>query len=812
MNAHVARIPRPRVEPIVSRSRPVRSRGCATARARAIVAGRMRPLTGSRSTIIGLVIVVVAMGAIGFVPLFDGPGYESALGAGILLAFAASITAALDGSALSPPPRPIDALSRGLAIGGGLAIAAYLTTLAHGLRVGFCDALAGSIHFALGPIAGALLAGTWGALAGEVARRTRRRRLVAVLLGAAAPVVSIGISIGRFLTSPMIFAYDPFVGHFSGSLYDTVIDSSGLVTYRAGSAATLFAAAALALHLGRDERGRLVRSSPRSALITITGALALLGSVMVTVLGPRLGHWQTSATITEALGARLSGARCEVIYPRTLRRADVERFAADCDAHVARAERWFGAAGPPRITAFVFESAAQKGALMGAADTYIAKPWRREVYVQAAAYPHPVIGHELVHVITGAFARGPFSVAGTLRGILPNPGLIEGVAVAAAPDAGELTAREWAKAMKDQKLLPALDRLFALSFLTQNSSTAYTVSGAFVGWVHERFGGAAIRAWYGGGALPEITGASWAELERAWHEDLDRVTLPETARAAAKARFDRPAIFGRRCPHVIDACRARADRLRGAGDTAGAIEAYQEAQRLDPRDEGLRYAIATARLHGGEVEEGRRAIEAIAERHEAPRHLRDRALEELADLALGAGRGEEAARRYRERASRVLDQDHLRTLDVKIEAATDPRLRPAVVALLVGTIDRGPDRSLSMELLGALTAIAPEDGTAFYLLGRQYLNASQYEDAAARLDRALLGTIRAPRVRIEAERLRLVAACALGDREGAARLLAMYAAHPEVSVARRMAARALVDRCAAAPAAGYDGAAAKEPR
>jgi len=31
-------------------------------------------------------------------------------------------------------------------------------------------------------------------------------------------------------------------------------------------------------------------------------------------------------------------------------------------------------------------------------------------------------------------------------------------------------------------------------------------------------------------------------------------------RAQAKARFDRPAIFGRRCPHAIDACKARAER------------------------------------------------------------------------------------------------------------------------------------------------------------------------------------------------------------------------------------------------------------
>jgi tetratricopeptide (TPR) repeat protein len=769
----------------------------------------MRPLHRSLPAIIGLAVAFVGTGALGFVPLFDGPGYEIALGAGLILPFAVAIAAALDLSAASPPPRPIDALSRALAIGFSFAVAAYLTTLLHGLRAGFCDALAGSQQFALGPAAGALLAGLWGAVAAEIARGRRRRRLAAVLLGLLGPLASILFSLGRFWSSPMIFAYDPFVGYFSGTLYDTVIDTSGLLSYRAGSAATLVAAVALAVHLDRTDDGRLRLVWRGQPALAVAGAIALVASVLANALGYKLGHWQTSRTIADTLGARMAGARCDVIYPRSLKRADMERFTRDCDAHVALAERWFGAAGPPRITAFVFESAAQKGALMGAADTFIAKPWRREVYVQAAGYPHPVIGHELIHVIAGSFASGPFHVAGSAHGLLPNPGLIEGVAVAAEPREGDLTPNEWAKAMKDLKILPSLDRLFALGFLGENAGVAYTVSGAFVGWVHDTFGAATIRDWYHGRSLPEITGKPWAELERAWHEELDKVTLPEAARPQAKARFDRPAIFGRRCPHVIDACRGRADRLRGAGDYEGALAAYDEVLALDPHDNGARVAKAVTRLREGKIDEGARALTEIAEGKDVPRHVRDRAVEELADLALYQGRGEEAERRYRDLMSRTVDDDALRQLEVKIAAATDARLRPALVALLVGSPQRGPDRTMGLELLGGLAVSAPDEGLPSYLLARQYFNAAQYEDAAARLDRALAGTLRIPRVRIEAERLRLVVACALGDRDGARRLLAGYAAHPEVSFARREAARSLVERCTGG-AAGSPAASAPE--
>ena len=64
----------------------------------------MRPLHRSLPVLIGLAVVVVAMGALGFVPLFDGPGYESSLGAGILLAFVVSVSTALAVSRDAPPP------------------------------------------------------------------------------------------------------------------------------------------------------------------------------------------------------------------------------------------------------------------------------------------------------------------------------------------------------------------------------------------------------------------------------------------------------------------------------------------------------------------------------------------------------------------------------------------------------------------------------------------------------------------------------------------------------------------------------------
>lgn len=759
-----------------------------------LVLEAMPPLLRSRPTLALGAVVVVVLGGAGFEPLLAGPGYEAALVAGLVVPAAVAVATALEVRAAAPSP--LVALRRGVVNGSAFAAVAYALAWMHGLRAGFCDLTGGSLSFLLGPVVGAWLAGAWGALAGELGRRGARawRGALAVALAVLAPLGSIALSLGRFYTSPIIFAYDPFVGFFSGSLYDTVIDGRGLLTYRAASVATLFACFVAALHVERRDSGGLrLRPSGHPGALAL-GLFAALASVLVALSGPELGHWQTSRSIEAALGAVAQGKRCRVVHARSLRSDEVERFVRECDAHVVAGERWLEVTGPPVITAYLFADAAQKQALMGAAHTFIAKPWRHEVYVQAAGYPHPVLGHELAHVLAGSLARGPFRVAGSLGGLLPNPGLIEGLAVAASPSDSELTPRQWAKAMKDLGLLPSLDRLFALGFLGENSSTAYTASGAFVGWVREHGGARAVGAWYGGAELPAVLGRSWGELERAWHEDLDRVELSDLARAAARARFDRPAIFGRRCPHVVDECKERAAALRAEGDHEGASSRLRRVLELDPGDSSASLALAASHLRLGRLDEGRAILLALLNDERRARHVRDRALEELGDLALSTGQLTEAAARYAELAERSLSEDALRTLDVKLRATRDEVGRAAIVALLVGSPDRGPDKPLAMQLLGAWSAEAPGDGLADYLLARHYVASAQLTEAATHLDRALARSLRLPRVLAEARRLRLVVACGAGDVATAERLY--RASPPPEAEARRASLAAFMARCA----------------
>lgn len=746
----------------------------------------------SIASIATFVLLVVAA-AIGCLPLFDGPGYEAAFAAGLYVPIITILATALELSTLRL--KPIDALSHGVANGCKFAALAWVVTMLHGLRHGYCDAFGGSVHFLLGPGIGAALAGVWGTIAGELAANAKRRRLAAVLWGLAGPIACVVVSLVRFYTSPMVYAYDPFVGFFSGSFYDTIIDFSGLYTYRAGTLATLLASVIVALHLARKDDGKLVFANLGRPGLIILGAAATLVSIGLNLQGYRFNHWHTATTIQEQLAKPVTNGRCDVYAARGIPKLDVERFARECHTHIVEQEAFFDTHGPDRITAYLFADSAQKGALMGAADTYIAKPWRKEVYLQQNGFPHPVLGHEIAHVMAGAFGEGPFAIAGKIGGLWPSPGLVEGIAVAASPHEGALSPRDWARAMKDLNLLPSLQRLFAFGFYGENSTVAYTASGAFVTFVQARYGAAVLRAWYGGASLPEVTKTSWRDLELAFHEDLMLVQLPDAAMAQARARFERPGLFARRCPHVVDGCRKRAEELRARGDDEGAMETFSQWIRLDPGDASARVAEAKTLWRLGQVEKAREALEAISQLDGFPRNVRDGALEELGDIALERGDTERALGHYREVMSRSLDENVLRTLDVKIEAARDSRARKPIVELLIGHAGRGPDKVRAAEALGAWAADKPSSGLPEYLLARSLMNAGQYEEAAERLERAISLGLPIVRVAAEARRLRIISACAVGTMEPIEKWAEDYLAQADVFQARREAMAKFASRC-----------------
>jgi hypothetical protein len=736
------------------------------------VFGVLAVLVRSRSQRIAAAVVFASLAAVGFVPLFGGPGYEQSIASGLVVPSAAALATSLEVSAPSDArASPLAVVSRGLASGAFLAAIALLTALLHGIRVGMCDGWGGTVLFLLTAGSGALLGGAWGAIVGEACRDRRLRRLACVLLALGAPVAGILVSVARFYATPMIFAYDPFFGYFSGALYDTVIDvRTELWTYRAGTAAALTGIILVAAALRRTASGGLAwertRGNGRAVACLCGGCCAFASSLAIGASGPELGHWQSGASIARELGGRSSGPRCDVIHPDGLLAEQSAILVRDCEEELAADERVLGAHLGGRLTEYVFADSGQKRRLMGAGDTSIAKPWLREVYVQYESYPHPLLGHEIAHVVAGSFAPGPFHVGG---GLWPNPGLIEGVAVATSPDDDELTSAQWARAMLDLGILPPSASLFSLDFLGANAAKSYTVAGAFIGWVTSRWTSSAVRAWYGGGSIERLTGRSWEALDREFRAWLGTLAMPAQASLYARARFERPGVWGRTCPHVVDALDGAGDRCRGEHRFGRAFVLYDEALARDPGDWHARFERAWVELEYGDSTRGREDLGRIATDERAPKPWRDRARETMADDDWARGRSGDAVAVYRDLAAQTLDEDAGRTLDVKALTAADPAAARAVADLLVGQRGRPTDPWLGALALG-VWAGATHDPLADYLAGKNLAVHEDWERASVWLDEALREPMPTARIGRELVRMRAICACALRDSSSLAHL------------------------------------------
>jgi hypothetical protein len=716
----------------------------------------------SRPRLVASAVVFVSLSAAGFLPLFGGPGYEQSLASGLVVPSAAAVATALELSASDMAP--LGCVVRGITTGALLSAIAFVTALLHGLRVGMCDLPGGALFFALTAGFGALMGGAWGTAVAEGCRRRRFRRSACVLWAMGGPLATIAVSVARFYATPMVFAYDPFFGFFSGTLYDTIVDvRTELWTYRAGSLATLVGFALVASALRRTVQGNLAPRGDRSAVTRLLlGLAALAVSLALGANGPALRHWQTAESIAHALGGRAAGPRCDVVYPDSLLADQVMLLVRDCEQELAADEERLGTKLAGRLTAYVFRDVNEKRSLMGAAQTSIAKPWRSEVYVQLSPYPHSILGHEVAHVVAGSFGRGPFRIAGSAGGLWPNPGLIEGVAVAASPDDDELTDAQWARAMLDLGILPPIQQLFSVSFLGENAAKSYTIAGAVVAWLLERSGASVVRAWYAGASIEKLTGQSWAALDDQFRQSLRGLAMPPEASAYAKAKFLRPSVWARKCPHVVDAIDQDADKCRDERRFVRATELYESALSRDPHDWHALFERARIETWYGDDARGRALFAHMANDEQAPRTWRDRALEVLADDDLARGRSQPAAQAYRALAARTLDENVARTLEVKAQSIENPPARRAIIDLLIGEPGRPGDPWLGALSLGTWAQEAGEP-LASYLVGKNLALREQYMRAASWLDRALDAGVPTASVARELLRQRAICACAVRD-------------------------------------------------
>jgi hypothetical protein len=681
------------------------------------------------------------------VPLLAGPGVESALCLGVVvppfIAGAAARRAFIRTDAFRV--RLTDAAIRALLL---VAFASF-ALLVISLLGDACEPFMGLRYLVLGPTFGFVLAAIVGVVAARIAP-TRRR---AIVLAAVLPVSFWVLGGYEVYATPGVFLYSPFAGLLPGVLYDsTVAMPQPYITYRALTTVLIAGIAILA------SAESPLRDAPRRAL---AGGLLLAVAVGGSAFGPRLGHRASTPYIRETLGARIYGERCVIFVPREMHVNERRLHARECDFHVESLERWLGVRRASRVHVYFYRSADEKRALMGAADTDVAKPWRGETHLVREAWPHPVLRHELAHVIAAEVSRGPFAISGTAYGLVPSPGLIEGLAVAASQESRDgLGPDTWSRAMLELDVLPSMRKLLGLGFLGEAPSTAYVASGSFLAFIHATEGPGAVRAAYrrGGFAAPELV-----RLERAWHASLRRIVLPEGALALARVRFERKGLFSAICPHVVARLRAELGSARQSGDERETRAVCARILALDENDASARVTHVGALVREGRLADAIRARDALRRDARLPTPFLAAVDTAFADAAVERGDFDAARTAYDALLRAPLTEDGLRIIEVKrLALDAEPAVRDRIFEVVSGRHGLAASGALAVHL-GHAIAVMRADGLGPYLVGRQLVNDMRFAHAIPELREAMRRGLPTARLARENGRLLALALEAAGD-------------------------------------------------
>lgn len=241
--------------------------------------------------------------------------------------------------------------------------------------------------------------------------------------------------------------------------------------------------------------------------------------------------------------------------PALLTVREVDAILADGTLWLERLQERLGIQPSQPIEVWLHANAQERAKLTGSTGADFALPWRHELHIANANVPHPTLGHEIAHVLAGELNTSTFHLP-TQYGLLYNPGIVEGLAMALTPELsvqGNLTLLEQAAAMRQAGFSPPLTQLFSPSFWLENQSRAYVTAGALLEMMLADHAGTEVNpkisALYQTGDLQSAF-VSEEEMQKFidnFYKTLDQTPLFADASTYAQMRFSKPSILDETC-------------------------------------------------------------------------------------------------------------------------------------------------------------------------------------------------------------------------------------------------------------------------
>ncbi|MCG9127125.1 hypothetical protein JT359_05930 [Candidatus Poribacteria bacterium] len=500
-------------------------------------------------------------------PLFNILGFEFCAVLAICISFTGPHVAMTHWHVLLKDPDNLQGSSRKLVVQGFfrslrsnllLLVIPLIIILLNSLRVKNCNYIDGFFYFITIPFISCVAVSAAGIFFNTWVQKRWKAYLsyIGFLILSCIPVVI------NLIFHPPVFTYHPILGYFPGPIYDFLITISPTF-YIARSIGLLWGVLLLYITISSCEVSRDTGFTPKlnwSKLILKEsdrlhiGKMAICVSFIILVISSevfsgQLGIRPTRHDVSKALGGYRETEHFEIIYSRQLE-MEIEQFSLDCEFRYEQLSKYLETDSSRKVRVYLYSSPEEKKKLIGAGSTFVEDPFGYGFHIHTQGFPHPVVKHELVHVLTANWSPWKVSL---------NVGVHEGVAVAADWNEENLSVHQWVKAMYQLNVAPDLNSVMGLGFWRHAGSRSYLIAGSFIRFLIDTYGLEKLKSCFPLGNISRIYEKDLTVLEAEWMKFLsDHVELTELDIKYAERRLRPGGIFQQVCAHEMAAQRSKA--------------------------------------------------------------------------------------------------------------------------------------------------------------------------------------------------------------------------------------------------------------
>lgn len=404
-------------------------------------------------------------------------------------------------------------------------------SLTHDLLTISCSISDGFLFYTFITLPSVIIGGALAVLSAVISKRFRYTIFIIVF----ATVLS--ITFFELYYNPQIYFYNPVYAYFPGTIYDEAISVDlKLIIYRSLNLiffGTVYFISAYVLY--------------RKTIITkkLVVYLTLLTAALFIYLSPEFGYSTTQNRLKNVLSTLVRTEHFDIYFSPEIKKEKIKIITLNHEYYYHQLASYYKVVPGEKYISFIYKDDEQKKEYFGSEKADVAKPWLKEIFTLADNY-NGTLRHEIAHCFAGEFGWSIFRVADNF-----NPALIEGAAVAGAPEYDLNDVHYMASLALNNGYKIRLKNLFkGLNFFGQTSGLSYIYAGSFCKYLISRYGIEKFKQLYGSINFRRIYGKDINALEKEYFSYISE-SYHAVNKFEADYYFGRKAIIYKTCPRYV---------------------------------------------------------------------------------------------------------------------------------------------------------------------------------------------------------------------------------------------------------------------